>query len=254
MKGKLPAVAAVAALLVLWELVCRTGLVPAFMLPSPVQVVQAFWAERYALLEHSIITLKEAFLGLAIGVFLGCVFAVVMDHFRVLRRAIYPVLLLTQTVPTVAIAPLLVLWFGYEMTPKVILIVLTTFFPVTVGLLEGFSGADEDAVGLLRSMGANRRQIFRYIKWPGALPQFFSGLRIAAAYCVVGAVISEWLGGFGGLGVYMTRVKKAFAFDKMFAVIFLISAISLGLMALVSLAQRMCMPYRKHDMVENRRN
>ena len=247
MKRKLPAVFAVTALLLIWQLVCWAGIVPAFMLPSPVQVVQAFWAERYVLLEHSVITLGEAFLGLAVGVFLGCLFAVVMDHVPVLRRACYPVLLLTQTVPTVAIAPLLVLWFGYEMTPKVILIVLTTFFPVTVGLLEGFSGVDEDAVGLLRSMGANRWQIFRHIKWPSALPQFFSGLRIAAAYCVVGAVISEWLGGFGGLGVYMTRVKKAFAFDKMFAVIFLISAISLGLMALVEVAQRLCMPYRKYE-------
>ena len=110
--------------------------------------------------------------------------------------------------PTVAIAPLLVLWFGYEMTPKVILIILVTFFPVTVGLLDGFRAVDPDAVGLLRSMGAGRWQIFRYLKCPSALPHFFSGLRIAAAYSVVGAVISEWLGGFGGLGVYMTRVKK----------------------------------------------
>ena len=124
------------------------------------------------------------------------------------------------------------------------LIVISTFFPVAVGLLDGFRSVDKDAVGLLCSMGANRAQIFRYIKFPSALPQFFSGLKIAAAYSVVGAVISEWLGGFGGLGVYMTRVKKAFAFDKMFAVIFLISAISLVLMALVELAEKKCMPYR----------
>jgi ABC-type nitrate/sulfonate/bicarbonate transport system permease component len=143
----------------------------------------------------------------------------------------------------VAIAPLLVLWFGYEMTPKIILIVISTFFPVTVGLLDGFRGVDRDAVGLLRSMGAGKWQIFRYLKCPSALPQFFSGLRIAAAYSVVGAVISEWLGGFGGLGVYMTRVKKAFAFDKMFAVIFLISGVSLALMALVDLTRRLCMPW-----------
>jgi ABC-type nitrate/sulfonate/bicarbonate transport system permease component len=133
------------------------------------------------------------------------------------------------------------------MTPKIILIVISTFFPVTVGLLDGFRSADQDMIGLLRSMGANRPQIFRHIKFPSALPQFFSGLRIAAAYSVVGAVISEWLGGFGGLGVYMTRVKKAFAFDKMFAVIFLISAISLALMALVEAAEKTCMPYRHLD-------
>ena len=120
---------------------------------------------------------------------------------------------------------------------------------MTVGLLDGFKSADKDAIGLLRSMGADRFQIFRYIKFPSALPQLFSGLRIAAAYSVVGAVISEWLGGFGGLGVYMTRVKKAFAFDKMFAVIFLISAISLALMALVSVLEKKCMPYRN---IENK--
>lgn len=242
-----PAVAAVALLLIVWQGVCMLGLVPGFMLPSPLEVVQAFISERKMLWEHAVVTLQEAFIGLALGVVIGFVFAVLMDTFEVLYKAIYPILVITQTIPTVAIAPLLVLWFGYEMTPKIILIVIATFFPVTVGLLDGFRAADKDAIGLLRSMGASRGQIFRYIKAPSALPQFFSGLRIAAAYSVVGAVISEWLGGFGGLGVYMTRVKKAFAFDKMFAVIFLISAISLLLMALVDLLEKKCMPYRNPD-------
>lgn len=246
-RSKAPAAAALVLLLAAWQLVCVLELVPGYMLPSPVQVARAFWEERALLLEHSVITLKEAFIGLAVGVAIGFVFAVLMDTFELLYRAFYPILVLTQTVPTVAIAPLLVLWFGYEMTPKIILIVIATFFPVTVGLLDGFRGADRDTIGLLRSMGASRSQIFRYIKAPSALPQFFSGLRIAAAYSVVGAVISEWLGGFGGLGVYMTRVKKAFAFDKMFAVIFLISAISLVLMALVDYAEKKCMPYRHLD-------
>ena len=242
-----PAVAAVALLLIVWQGVCMLGLVPGFMLPSPLEVVQAFISERKMLWEHAVVTLQEAFIGLALGVAIGFVFAVLMDAFEVLYKAIYPILVITQTIPTVAIAPLLVLWFGYEMTPKIILIVIANFFPVTVGLLDGFRAADKDAIGLLRSMGASRGQIFRYIKAPSALPQFFSGLRIAAAYSVVGAVISEWLGGFGGLGVYMTRVKKAFAFDKMFAVIFLISAISLLLMALVDLLEKKCMPYRNPD-------
>ena len=244
-RRKGPAIAAVMALLLIWQGASTSGLVPGYMLPSPVDVVRAFWSERALLWENSVITLQEAFIGLALGVALGFVFAVLMDAFDVLYRAFYPVLVLTQTVPTVAIAPLLVLWFGYEMLPKIILIIVSTFFPVTVGLLDGFRSADKDAMGMLRSMGATRGQIFRYIKCPSALPQFFSGLRIAAAYSVVGAVISEWLGGFGGLGVYMTRVKKAFAFDKMFAVIFLISAISLALMALVDLLEKKCMPYRQ---------
>lgn len=221
-----------------------SGLVPRYMLPSPMEVVSAMWSERALLFEHSVITLKEAAIGLIIGVVIGVGFAAVMDAFDILYRAFYPILVMTQTIPSVAIAPLLVLWFGYEMTPKIILVVLATFFPVTVGVLEGFRSTDRDTISLLRSMGAGRWQIFRYLKVPSAMPQFFSGLRIAAAYSVVGAVISEWLGGFGGLGVYMTRVKKAFAFDKMFAVIFLISALSLLLMRLVDAAERVAMPYR----------
>ena len=247
LKRNVPSILAVAVLLTVWQTVCGLGWVPGYMLPSPLEVAGAFVSELPLLWENSLITLQEAFIGLALGVAFGFLVAVLMDSFELLYKAFYPLLIITQTVPTVAIAPLLVLWFGYEMTPKIILIVISTFFPVTVGLLDGFRSADKDAIGLLRSMGATRFQIFRHIKFPSALPQLFSGLRIAAAYSVVGAVISEWLGGFGGLGVYMTRVKKAFAFDKMFAVIFLISGISLGLMALVEFAEKKCMPDRHLD-------
>lgn len=200
-------------------------------------------------MQHLGVTLTEAFLGLGCGITFGFLMAVLMDRFEFLYKAFYPIVVLTQTIPTVTIAPLLVLWFGYEMMPKVILIVIVTFFPITVGLLNGFRSADKDAINLLRAMGAGKFQIFRYIKLPGAMSQFFASLRISAAYSVVGAVISEWLGGFAGLGVYMTRVKQAFAFDKMFAVIFLISFISLLLMKLVDFLQIKCMPWenKKHE-------
>lgn len=243
-KRNIPSIIAVALLISIWQLLCMTGMIPKYMLPSPAEVIAAFVSELPLLFENSLITLKEAFFGLIFGVSVGFLTAVLMDSFDILYKAFYPILIITQTIPSVAVAPLLVLWFGYEMTPKIILIMLSTFFPVAVGLLDGFRSADKDAIDLLRSMGANRLQIFKHIKFPSALPQLFSGFRIAAAYSVVGAVISEWLGGFGGLGVYMTRVKKAFAFDKMFAVIFLISAISLVLMALVEAAEKKCMPYR----------
>jgi ABC-type nitrate/sulfonate/bicarbonate transport system permease component len=189
----------------------------------------------------------EAIIGLASGVLLGFIIAVIMDHYDFLYKAFYPLIVLTQTVPAVAIAPLLVLWFGYGMAPKIILIVITTFFPIAVGLLNGFKEADKDSINLLRAMGADRLQVFRHIKLPGAISQFFAGLRISASYAVVGAVISEWLGGFNGLGVYMTLVKKAYAFDKMFAVIFLISIVSLLLIKLVDVAERKCMPWKKEN-------
>ena len=235
--------AALAALLILWQIVCVMGIVPGFMLPSPVQVARAFAGDFPLLMSHLRVTLTEAFAGLFCGVAFGFVMVVLMDRFDRLYKAFYPLVVLTQTVPAVAVAPLLVLWFGYEMMPKIILIVITTFFPVTVGVLTGLRSADRDTMNLLRSMGAGSFQIFRYVKLPGAMGQFFSSLRISAAYSVVGAVISEWLGGFSGLGVYMTRVKQAFAFDKMFAVIFLISVISLLLMKLVDFIQKKCMPW-----------
>jgi len=241
--NKIWSISAIVFLIVIWQIVCSLGLVESFMLPSPVDVVKAFVEEFGELMLHLRVTLTEAVVGLIIGVLLGFIIAVVMDAWDGLYRAFYPIIVLTQTVPTVAIAPLLVLWFGYEMLPKVILVVMTTFFPIAVGLLNGFKSADADEIKLLKAMGASKLQIFEHIKFPGALGQFFAGLKISASYAVVGAVISEWLGGFEGLGVYMTRVKKAFAFDKMFAVIILISIISLLLMKLVEIMQKKSMPW-----------
>lgn len=241
--NKFWSISAILVILLIWQMVSMLGIVEAFLLPAPTDVLRALITEFPALTEHAAVTLIEAFWGLLFGILLGFVTAVLMDHFEILYRAFYPILVISQTIPTVAIAPLLVLWFGYEMTPKIILIVITTFFPITVGLLNGFRSVDKDSVNLLRAMSGTRWQIFRYIKLPAALGQFFSGLRISASYAVVGAVISEWLGGFSGLGVYMTRVKKAFSFDKMFAVILLISLISLLLMKAVDLIQKKCMPW-----------
>ena len=240
--SKIWTVSALAALLVLWQAVSMAGLIPNFMLPSPVDVGKAFVGDFGLLMENAKVTLLEAALGLACGIAVGFLMAVIMERFEKLYKAFYPLIVLTQTIPTVAIAPLLVLWFGYEMLPKVILVVVT-FFPITVGLLDGFGSADKDMLNLMRSMGAGEFQIFRYIKLPGAMSHFFASLRISVSYSVVGAVISEWLGGFSGLGVYMTRVKKAFAYDKMFAVIFLISIISLLLMKLVEILQKKAMPW-----------
>lgn len=245
--NKIWSCSAIVLILIVWQIVSSTEFVDRFMLPSPIQVIRAFVSDFPLLMEHSLVTLAEAFIGLGFGIMLGFAMAVLMDRYNRLYQAFYPIIVLTQTVPTVAIAPLLVLWFGYEMMPKVILIVLTTFFPIAVGLLNGFQSADKDAVNLLRSLGANNWQIFYHIKFPGALSEFFAGLRISASYAVVGAVISEWLGGFHGLGVYMTRVKKAFSFDKMFAVIFLISIISLILIKCVDLLQKKCMPGEKEN-------
>lgn len=217
--------------------------VPAYMLPSPIDVVKAFADNFSIMMKQAAVTLQETLYGLLIGIAIAFVIASLMDRFTIINKALYPVLVVTQTIPTIAIAPLLVLWMGFGMAPKITLVVITTFFPIAIGLLNGFQSVDEDAINLMRSMGARRLQIFRIIKLPNATASFFSGLRISAAYAVVGAVVSEWLGGFEGLGVYMTRVKKAYAFDKMFAVIVFISAISLVLMGIVVLLEKISMPW-----------
>ena len=134
---------------------------------------------------------------------------------------------------------------------KITLVVITTFFPITVGLLDGYKSVDKDSIDLMRAMGATKIQIFFHVKFPTALPQFFSGLKISASYAVVGAVISEWLGGFEGLGVYMTRVSKAYAFDKMFAVIIFIVIISLLLLFIVNVASRIAMPWLQVEKEKN---
>lgn len=240
-------VCAVAGLIAVWQAVCSLGLVPNFMLPSPVEVVVALVTDIQLLCQHMATTLAEAALGLVIGVAVGFVFAVLMDRFETFYLAFDPLLTVSQTIPTVAIAPLFVLWFGYGLLPKVLLVVLTTFFPVTVALANGFRSVDPDQVDLLRTMRASEWQIFRYAKLPAAWDQFFSGLRISATYAIVGAVISEWLGGFWGLGVYMTRVRKSFAYDRMFAVIIIISALSLALMKGVDVLERVCMPWKRAE-------
>jgi len=245
MVNKIAPISALAVIILIWLLCCDFEIVPAYMLPSPIDVGKAF-ADNFAImLKQASYTLQEAVYGLGIGIILAFIVATLMDRFSFIYKAVYPILIITQTIPTIAIAPLLVLWMGFGMAPKITLVVITTFFPISIGLLDGFQSADGDEINMMRSMGANRLQIFRHIKLPSATGSFFSGLRISASYAVVGAVISEWLGGFYGLGVYMTRVKKAYAFDKMFAVIVFISVISLLLMALISVLQKVAMPWER---------
>ncbi len=232
-------------ILVIWQLLSVSGIIPGFMLPSPVKVVKAFCKDFPLLMYHLEITLVEAFTGIFVSILFAFVFAIVMDRFTFINRAVYPVLIVSQTIPTIAIAPLLILWFGYGMSSKVILIVLTCFFPITVSLLTGFASVDKDMIRLMESMGATRNQIMKYAKLPSSVKSLFSGLRISISYSIIGAVISEWLGGMRGLGVYMTRVKKSYSYDKLFAVIFLISALSLTLIKLISLLEKRICKYEK---------
>jgi ABC-type nitrate/sulfonate/bicarbonate transport system permease component len=234
-----------AALLLAWELLSTGGFIPGYMLPGPLRVTAAFIADFPLLMGHLRRTLLEALAGLSLAIAASFILAIVMDANRFLRQSMTPLLLLSQTMPTIALAPLLILWMGYGSAPKIALVFLTCFFPMTIGLLGAFARTDADAVKLLQSMGASRPQIYRYIKLPQALPEFFSGLKISCTYSIIGAVIAEWLGGDSGLGVYMIRVRRSYSFDKMFAVILLTAVLSLLLVKLASLLEKIAMPWQR---------
>ncbi|MDR2150641.1 MAG: ABC transporter permease [Spirochaetaceae bacterium] len=237
-KTALPSCLFVLLLLVIWQAVSMLRLIPGYLLPSPVAVMRALLGDSPLLLKHLGQTLAEALIGLSLAIVSAFVLAIVMDTQALVKSALLPVLLLTQTVPTIALAPLLVLWLGYGLTPKIVLVFLTCFFPMAVSILGGFESLDPDMLRLFRSMGASRMHTYRYLKIPSALPAFFSGLKIAASYAVIGAVVAEWLGGNAGLGVYMTRVRKSYSFDKMFAVIVIIAVLSFALMRSVAALEK----------------
>ena len=242
-----------AVLLILWQ-VAADRIQMGHILPGPLQILQRTWELRQSLFFHHLPpTLLTIVCGWALSVSIGVALAMLMHFSAAMEAALHPALVITQTIPTVALAPILILWLGYEMEPKIALVVLTTFFPIAVSLLDGYRSVDDDEIRLLRSIGANRLQVFFTIKFPAALGSFFSGLKISASYAIVGAVISEWIGGFEGLGVYMTRVRKAYAFDKMFAVIIFISVISLVLMGVISIIEKSSMPWKRKAVSRTRR-
>jgi ABC-type nitrate/sulfonate/bicarbonate transport system permease component len=159
------------------------------------------------------------------------------------RRVLYPLLVVSQTIPMVALAPLLIIWFGFGMTPKIIVVALVGFFPIVVSTVDGLTDADPDMVGLVRSMGASRLQVLRHVRIPAALPSFFAGLKIAAAYSVTGAVVGEWIAGTSGLGVVITRSQASYRIDRVFVAVVIIALASIVLFGAVHLLARIASPW-----------
>ncbi|STZ08738.1 Putative aliphatic sulfonates transport permease protein ssuC [Moraxella caprae] len=231
-------------LLIIWQMVIGFGLLPDYLLPSPMQIVKAFIDDFYLLMSHAKYTLITAFLGTIIGLILSFVLSILMDLSKNFRQMVYPILLLNQTIPTIAIAPLLVIWLGYGILPKVVLVVLSVFFPMTIALVDGYNSVQKEQLNLFRSLKASHYQTYRHLKIPSSMGYFFTGLKVALSYALISAVVAEWLGGYHGLGVYMTRVRKSYELDNMFAVIFLISILTLILIGLVKLLERKLLAYQ----------
>jgi ABC-type nitrate/sulfonate/bicarbonate transport system permease component len=241
----LPAIAC-ALLLTGWEIVCRAGHIPAWFVPRPSEVVVALGHHFRILLAHSGQTLLETAWGFLFALIAGVGIALLLDIVPVLRKAVYPLLIISQTVPIISVAPLIIMWFGYGIASKVFIVALVCFFPITTSLLDGFRTTDENHMKLLRSMGAGSWRVLAWVRFPSALPSLFSGLRIAATYSIMSAVIGEWLGGAQGLGIYMTRSAKSFMIANVFAAIFIITVLSLALYGLIEGAARLCIPWYYH--------
>lgn len=239
----LPPLGLIVLVIAVWAAVAEGAGLSPFILPSPADVVRAAWDTRHLLLPALRTTLVETAIGLALSIVLAAVIAAAVDFSSLLRRALYPLLVASQTVQILAIAPLLIIWFGFGLTSKVVIVILICFFPLTLAMADGLASADPDLLALFRAMGARRGQIWRMIRLPAALPAFFSGLRIAVTYSVVGATIGEWVGGSDGLGLYMLRSKNALATDQVFVGIVVTSVVSIGLFALVYGAERLALPW-----------
>jgi ABC-type nitrate/sulfonate/bicarbonate transport system permease component len=173
--GDLLPAAAGAIILLLWEAVGFFQLLPAYILPPPSRVMQALFRDAGLLFQHARVTLIEAAAGFFIAILLGGILALWLDNFPLVRRIVYPYLITSQTVPIITLAPLFALWFGFGLMPKIVIVVLVCFFPITISLLNGLASVDPELTSLMRSMGATTWQRYRWVKLPAALPSFFSG-------------------------------------------------------------------------------
>jgi ABC-type nitrate/sulfonate/bicarbonate transport system permease component len=241
----LPPALLVIALLGAWEIGVAIFHTPAYILPPPSVVWAAFGEVRPLLGAHIVTTATEALAGIAVGAVVGVVLAVGVWTVPLFRRLTYPLMVGSQTVPMVVLAPLLVLWFGFGLTPKVVVVALIALFPVAISTVEGLASSDPEQIDLLRSMGAGRRDILRLILVPAATPAFFAGLRIAAAYAIAGAVIGEWVGASSGLGLFLTRSQTSFRVDRVFVGVAVIALLSITLFGIVDLLARLAAPWQR---------
>lgn len=230
-------------LLVIWEAVVRIFHIPLYVLPSPVQVVQTLAAEAGTLWGHALITTMEAVVGIVIALVLAIILGVAMDRFPVVRQGLYPVLVVTQTVPMIVLAPILIIYMGFGAAPKILTVVLMCFFPVAVSFSDGLSQVDEEYVHLVRSYGTGKWGAYRLVKIPAAIPALLSGLKVAATYSISGAVVGEWIGSQRGLGYYLLRVKNGYMLDKVFACVLVIIFLSLCMNGVIRLYGYLALPY-----------
>tara|TARA_B100000686_G_scaffold261090_1_gene273960 strand:- start:409 stop:1197 length:789 start_codon:yes stop_codon:yes gene_type:complete len=210
-------------LLIIWEIGILVFNTPNWMLPSPLAIIQEIIGSKNILLEHALVTLNESFWGLLLAIILGVIFGIVIFSFKIAERSVYPLIIASQTIPIIAIAPLLLIWVGPGIQSKIIVVVLISFFPVVVNLIDGFKNSDKDYENMLKTFNASKIQILLKIHFPFALPYLLSGIKIASVSSIIGAVIGEWVGSTEGLGWLIKISSPQFLTERMFASIVILS-------------------------------
>ncbi|KHD85530.1 ABC transporter permease [Heyndrickxia ginsengihumi] len=236
-------------LLIIWQGIVVGFHVSDWILPKPTSIAQQLYDMKDILWPNIWQTLQEVLLGLCLSILFGAAVATIMDVVPIFHVLIRPLLVISQTVPIVAIAPLLIVWFGFGLLPKMLVVILICFFPITLNILEGFQTVDPDLLKLFKTMHAKKWQLYQKVKFPAVLPYFFPGLKIAVTYSVMGAIIGEWLGASEGLGVMLTRATKSFLTSQLFAIAAIIVGLTFILYTIVELLQRLVAPwiYRKEE-------
>ncbi|MEY8338779.1 ABC transporter permease [Lachnospiraceae bacterium 62-35] len=234
-----------AGLIIIWESVVRLAHIPLYVLPSPTEMLKALYEEAGTLAVHSCVTVFEALAGMGIALIMAVLLGIAMDGFGAVKRGLYPLLVVTQTVPMIVLAPILIIYLGFGMTPKILTVVLMCFFPIVVSFTDGMAHLDQDYINLVRSYGAGRWKVYRLVKIPAALPALISGLKVSATYSISGAVVGEWIGSQSGLGYYLLRVKNGYMLDRVFACVFVIILLSLMMNGLIRVIQSVSMPYNR---------
>ncbi len=239
-----PALVLLAALVGLWELFVQVLDTRPYILPAPSAIWEALLDKGHLLPNHIQATATEAILGLLAAAAGGVLLAVVISSIPLARRVLYPIIVTSQTVPAIVLAPLLMVWVGIGLESKLIVVALVGFFPIVVSTVDGLASADRDMVALVRSMGASRIDELRHVLIPSAIPGFFAGLKIAAAYSVIGAVIAEWVAAKEGLGIFIIRSQASFRIDQIFVAIGVIALLSIALFVAVHLLARVASPWK----------
>ena len=230
-------------LLAVWEVWTQLAEVPRWQLPAPSAIANELFDSRALLWDHTLVTLVEVILGFAAALTVGLLLAGGIAYSRILERAVYPIIIASQTIPIIAIAPLLLIWVGYGVTPKIIVVALISFFPISVNTVDGLRSVDPDMVSMMRTLGATRWQIFTKVQIPSSLPQMFSGIKIGIAISVIGAVIGEWVGASSGLGYLMTYSQPLFLTSRVFASIVVLSAMGISLFVAATIVERLMLPW-----------